>query len=80
MPNRVPTTSSLPLDAKGSTIQRPPRKHCESCRCTFLLVIAVGIYDLATRRRLHPAYVFGANVASAEVLLASLCAPSRVTM
>jgi hypothetical protein len=27
---------------------------------TFLLVIAVGIYDLATRRRLHPAYVAAA--------------------
>lgn len=24
---------------------------------TFLLVIAVGLYDVATRRRLHPAYV-----------------------
>ena len=27
---------------------------------TFLLVIAVGIYDLATRRRLHPAYIAAA--------------------
>jgi hypothetical protein len=27
---------------------------------TFLLVIAVGLYDLATRRRLHPAYVAAA--------------------
>ena len=25
-----------------------------------LLVLGVGVYDLATRRRLHPAYVFGA--------------------
>jgi uncharacterized membrane protein YozB (DUF420 family) len=27
---------------------------------TFLLVIAVGLYDLATRRRLHPAYIAAA--------------------
>jgi uncharacterized membrane protein YozB (DUF420 family) len=27
---------------------------------TFLLIIAVGAYDLATRRRLHPAYVAAA--------------------
>jgi hypothetical protein len=27
---------------------------------TLVLVIAVGAYDLATRRRLHPAYVGGA--------------------
>lgn len=27
---------------------------------TFLLVIAVGIYDLATRRRLHPAWIAAA--------------------
>ena len=27
---------------------------------TFLLVIAVGAYDLATRRRLHPAYIAAA--------------------
>jgi uncharacterized membrane protein YozB (DUF420 family) len=27
---------------------------------TFLLVIAIGAYDLATRRRLHPAYVAAA--------------------
>jgi uncharacterized membrane protein YozB (DUF420 family) len=27
---------------------------------TFLLVIGMGLYDLATRRRLHPAYVAGA--------------------
>jgi len=27
---------------------------------TFVLVIAVGVYDLATRRRLHPAYVAAA--------------------
>jgi uncharacterized membrane protein YozB (DUF420 family) len=29
-------------------------------RGVTLLVLALGIYDLATRRRLHPAYVFGA--------------------
>ena len=27
---------------------------------TFVLVVAVGVYDLATRRRLHPAYVAAA--------------------
>jgi hypothetical protein len=27
---------------------------------TLLLVIAVGVYDLATRRRLHPAYIAAA--------------------
>jgi hypothetical protein len=27
---------------------------------TFLLMVAVGVYDLATRRRLHPAYVAAA--------------------
>jgi hypothetical protein len=27
---------------------------------TFVLVIAVGVYDLATRRRLHPAYIAAA--------------------
>jgi len=27
---------------------------------TFVLVLAVGAYDLATRRRLHPAYVASA--------------------
>ena len=27
---------------------------------TFLLVLAVGVYDLATRRRLHPAYIAAA--------------------
>jgi hypothetical protein len=27
---------------------------------TFVLVIAVGAYDLATRRRLHPAFVVAA--------------------
>jgi hypothetical protein len=27
---------------------------------TFLLVVAVGAYDLATRRRLHPAYIAAA--------------------
>lgn len=27
--------------------------------CPFMLIFCVGIYDLITRKRLHPAYVFG---------------------
>jgi hypothetical protein len=40
-----------------------------------LLIVAVGAYDLATRRRLHPAYVTGvAGVLALEV--AALVLPS----
>ncbi|MEO5772932.1 MAG: hypothetical protein ABIQ32_02270 [Sphingomicrobium sp.] len=37
---------------------------------TFVLIVAVGIYDLATRRRLHPAYVAAALWIFANQLLA----------
>jgi len=38
---------------------------------TFLLVLAVGVYDLATRGRLHPAYVAAALWIFANELLAT---------
>jgi hypothetical protein len=36
----------------------------------FLLVAAIGVYDLITRRRLHPAYVAGAIFGLAVELIA----------
>ena len=36
-----------------------------------LLIVAIGLYDLATRRRLHPAYMLGAPWALGLQILAS---------
>lgn len=38
---------------------------------TFLLVLAVGAYDLATRRRLHPAYIGAASWIFANEVVAT---------
>ena len=37
----------------------PPATWCVLYLCSFLLVLALGIYDLVTRKRLHPAYIGG---------------------
>lgn len=38
---------------------------------TILLVLALGAYDIITRRRLHPAYVAGASLGVASEVLAA---------
>jgi hypothetical protein len=37
-----------------------------------MLILGIGVYDLATRRRLHPAYVAGAGLIFTGQITASL--------